>query len=383
MPTSTDDPSIEAQGYVDPGFEPVRDAFVNNFNDGEVGASFSVWRGNRAVVDLWAGHADRARTRPWRRDSLANVWSTTKGITATCCAMLVDRGELDYAQRVAHYWPEFGGHGRQDVTVAMLLSHQAGLSGPREPVAWLDFCDSEKILALLLDQEPLFEPGTGSGYHAVTFGTLVGELVRRATGESLGSFLQREVAEPLAADFFIGLPECHEPRVAEMIGHDGPTGLVDWANDVQRYALGNPPGNPEIPNERAWRAAELPAVNGQATAIGIAKIYGALANGGETDGVRLLGSDTLERATSKQIAGVDLVFNLPFEWGCGFIRNVHKILYGPNPEAFGHTGYGGAYGYADPARGIGVGYTMNRMGASLIGDQRGNRLVAALDACFD
>ena len=158
----------------------MRDAFAQNFAAEEVGASFAVWRDDGAVVDLWAGHADRARTRPWRRDTLANVWSTTKGITATCCAMLVDRGALDYAQKVAYYWPEFGGHGRRDVTVAMLLSHQAGLCGPREPVGWLDSADTEKINGLLLGMEPLFEPGSASGYHAVTYGPLVGELVRRA-----------------------------------------------------------------------------------------------------------------------------------------------------------------------------------------------------------
>ena len=373
---------VTIHGHVAAGFEPVRAAFEKNFCDGEVGAAFAAVREGRTLVDLWAGQADRARTLPWQRHTLANIWSTTKGFAALCCAMLVDRGELDYDSAVAHYWPEFGAHGKERVTVAMLLSHQAGLSGPREPVDWLDYCDAGKINELLLAQEPLFEPGSASGYHATTFGPLVGELFRRAAGCSLGSFLRDEVAGPLAADVFIGLPEGEEPRVAEMIGYEVGATPVEFADDVQRCALANPAADPEISNERAWRAAEIPSVNAQASAAGIAKIYGTLANGGALDGVRLVSRETLAAATACRHAGVDRVLMLPFEWSCGFIRNVHKVLYGPNPEAFGHTGYGGSYGYADPERRIGVGYVMNKMGANLIGDMRGSSLMRALHACF-
>jgi len=372
---------IEIHGHTEAGFEPVRLAFEQNFSREEVGASIVVIREGRTLVDLWAGYADRARTMPWRRESLVNVWSTTKGIASLCCAMLVDRGELDYDEAVAHYWPEFGAHGKRNVTVAMLLSHQAGLSGLREPVDWLDFCDGERINELLLAQEPLFEPGSASGYHATTFGPLVDGLFRRVAGRSIGSFLDDEVAGPLAADFFIGLPESEEHRVAEMIGYDTGAMSIKFVNDVQRLALGNPKADPEISNLRAWRAAEIPSVNGQATAAGIAKIYGALANGGELDGTRLLSPDTLVKATALRHEGVDRVFMLPFGWGAGFIRNVHKVLYGPNPHAFGHTGYGGSYGFADPERRIGVGYVMNKMGASLIGDTRGANLIRALYSC--
>ncbi|MBW2289009.1 MAG: beta-lactamase family protein [Deltaproteobacteria bacterium] len=382
MASQPDAARIEIHGHTEAGFKALRIAFEKNFQGGEVGASFAVTCEGRALVDLWAGHADRARTMPWRHDTLANVWSTTKGISSLCCAMLVDRGELDYDEAVAHYWPEFDAHGKGNVTVAMLLSHQAGLSGPREPVEWLDYCDTEKINELLLAQEPLFEPGSASGYHATTFGPLVGGLFRRATGRSIGSFLHDEITRPLAADFFIGLPESEEHRVAEMIGYDIGAPPVEFVNDIQRCALANPAADPEISNQRAWRAAEIPSVNGHASAAGIAKIYGALANDGVLNGTRLLSPETLAKATALRHKGIDHVFMLPFEWGAGFIRNAHKVLYGPNPNAFGHTGYGGSFGFADPERRIGVGYVMNKMGASLIGDRRGANLIRALDACF-
>jgi CubicO group peptidase (beta-lactamase class C family) len=372
----------EIHGRVEPGFERVREAFAENFDGVEVGASFAVRRGERALVDLWGGFSDAARTRPWRRDTLANVWSTTKGISALVCALLVDRRALDYDAPVARLWPEFGARGRQRVTLAMLLSHQAGLSGPREPVTWLDFCDADAMNARLLAQDPLFEPGSASGYHAVTFGPLVGELVRRAAGRSLGRFLADEIAGPLGADFFIGLPEREEPRCAEAIGFPAGESAPRFSNEAQRCALGNPRPDPLIPNQRAWRAAEIPSVNGRASADGIARIYAALAAGGALGGVRLLSRATLSRATACQISGVDLVLPVPLEWGCGWIRNSLKVIYGPNPEAFGHTGWGGSFGYADPQAGIGVGYAMNRMGESILGDPRGIRLVRALHDCL-
>jgi CubicO group peptidase (beta-lactamase class C family) len=379
-PAGTSTPEIH--GHVESGFEPVSDAFEQNFAEGEVGASFAVVREGRSLVELWAGHSDRARAAAWQRDTLANVWSTTKGITALCCAMLVERGKLDYDAAVAHYWPEFAAHGKEGVTVAMLLSHQAGLSGPREPIEWLDYCDIEAVNDLLLAQEPLFEPGSVSGYHASTFGPLVGGLFRRAAGQSVGDFLRDEIAGPLGADVFIGLPESEEYRVAEMLGYDLGAAQVEFANDVQRCALANPEADPEISNRRAWRSAEIPSVNGQASAAGIARIYGALANGGEANGMRLVSPETLAAATALRFKGTDRVFMLPFEWGAGFIRNAHKVLYGPNAQAFGHTGYGGSYGYADPDQRIGVGYVMNQMGASLVGDARGANLIRALHACF-
>ncbi len=374
----------KANGDVAPGFERVREAFELGFDEGiEVGASFAVFRGARPLVNLWGGFRDRDRTRPWEPDTLINVYSTTKGMAALVCAMLVDRGELDYDAPVSRYWPEFAGRGKQDVSVAMLLSHQAGLSATREPVEALDFCDADRINALLLDQEPLFEPGSASGYHALTFGTLVGELVRRASGRSLGTFFREEVAGPLGVDFHIGLPESEESRVAEMIGPRETPAIASMAeNAVQQLAFSNPFTPPEIPNERAWRAAEIPAANGQANAAAIAKVYGALAGGGELDGVRLLGPEALAQATATRITGPDLVLGFEADWGAGYMRNPGGLLYGPNPDAYGHSGYGGSFGCADPVAGLGIGYAMNQMDANLVGDPRPLRLLDAVYACL-
>lgn len=371
-------------GKVAPGFERVCEAFEKNFEEGlEIGASFAVYKGAEPLVDLWAGHCDREGARPWAHDTLINVYSTTKGMAALVCALLVDRGEMDYAAPVAKYWPEFGDHGKQDVSVSMLLSHQAGLSATRTPVDALDFCDPDFINALLLDQEPLFVPGSASGYHALTFGPLVGELVRRITGRSLGAFFHEEVAKPLQADFYIGVPEAEDERVADMVGPKAKPAISGAAeNDVQRLALGNPAIPPEIPNERAWRAAEVPSANGHGNAQGLAKIYGVLASGGETDGVHLLSAQTLGLATTLQITGKDLVLGMKVEWANGFLRNIQSALYGPNPDTFGHSGFGGSFGCADPAAGIGIGYAMNQMDANLVGDPRSIRLITAVYDCI-
>jgi CubicO group peptidase (beta-lactamase class C family) len=373
-------------GRVATGFEPVREAFEKNFRQGhELGASFAVERDGERLVDLWGGFADAARQRAWQRDTLVTVYSTTKGMAALTAALLVDRGALDYEAPVAHYWPEFGGHGRDAVTVAMLLSHQAGLSATREPVREPDFYEPQRILALLLEQEPLFEPGSASGYHAVTFGPLVGELVRRAGGESLGRLLRREVCEPLDADFFIGLPESEEPRVAELVtpARKRGQGAFEFPSAVAKLALTNPRARPETPNTRAWRAAEVPSVNGQGCAAGLARVYGALAAGGSVDGVKILSPQTLERGTRSRISGRDLVIATHMDWACGWMRNHHGVIYGPNRNAFGHSGFGGSFGFADRAARVGVGYVMNRMAPNMLGDPRSLRLVRALYRCLD
>lgn len=373
-------------GWVAPGFEPVREAFEKNFRQAhELGASFAVEREGERLVDLWGGYADAARERPWQRDTLVTVYSTTKGMAALTAALLVDRGALDYEEPVARYWPEFGGRGREAVTVAMLLSHQAGLCATRERVSEPDFYEPGRILALLLDQEPLFEPGSASGYHAVTFGPLVGELVRRAGGQSLGRLLRREVCEPLGADFFIGLPEAEEPRVAELVTppRQRGAGAFSFPSEIAKLALTNPRARPETPNTRAWRAAEIPSVNGQGCAAGLARIYAALAAGGSVDGVKILSPETLERGTRSRIAGRDLVIPVRTDWACGWMRNHHAVLYGPNKDAFGHSGYGGSFGFADPAARVGAGYVMNRMAPNMMGDPRSLRLVRALYRCLD
>ncbi|MDJ0848829.1 MAG: serine hydrolase domain-containing protein [Myxococcota bacterium] len=376
---------VEIHGHVAPGFEPVRDVFEANFRErGEIGASFAAERDGETLVDLWAGHRDGEHRAPWERDTLTTVYSTTKGIAALCCAMLVDRGLLDYETPVSHYWPEFVGKRLETVTVGMLLSHQAGLAATRDTVAVSDYYEPSRINRMLLDQEPLFEPGSAAGYHAFTFGPLVGELFERVAGESLGRFLRREVCEPLDADFFVGLPQEEEPRVAQLVRQSRKPGGEQprFKSEVMRLALTNPGGNPRHANTREWRAAEIPSANGQGNALGIARIYGVLAAGGSVNGVKLLSRDTLERAAASRILAKDLVIRFRTDWASGWMRNNHGVLFGPNPDAYGHSGYGGSFGCADPETRVGAGYVMNRMADNLVGDLRGLKLLRALHACL-
>jgi CubicO group peptidase (beta-lactamase class C family) len=368
----------KVEGRVAPGFERVREAFEGNFAAGrEVGAAFCVVRDGETVVDLWGGHRDRARTRPWTRDTLINVYSTTKGLAALCVAVLVDRGLLDYEQTVASVWPEFAAAGKERITVGQLLSHQAGLSGLVGPTAIRDYADHAGIAERLAAQAPLFPVGE-SGYHAITHGFLAGELVRRVSGRTLGRFLAEEIARPLGADVWIGLPEAEDGRTAEMVAPPEGPNMPAPEHPAARAALMNPPLEPEIPNERWWRAAEIPAANGQASGAGLARVYAALARGGELAGVRVLGSSALARATRERVHVRDHVLQIPMRWAAGFLLN-DGITYGPNENSFGHSGWGGSFGCADPDRRLGIGYAMNQMYANLQGDPR---TLGLLDAVY-
>jgi CubicO group peptidase (beta-lactamase class C family) len=368
------EPKID--GFVAPGWERVREAFALNFAAGrEVGASFAVVRDGALVVELWGGFRDRARTRPWTRDTLVNVYSTTKGLAALCVALLVERGKLSYEQTVASVWPEFAAAGKRALTIAELLSHQAGLSGLREPIALTDYADHAKIARLLAAQRPFCAPGQ-SGYHAITHGFLAGELVRRATGKTLGAFFAEELARPLGADAWIGLPEAEDRRAAELIAPPEGPNLPPPEHPAARAALASPALEPEIPNQRWWRAAEIPAANGHATGAALARIYGMLARGGEQDGRRYLSRQTLAEATRTRVESTDLVLQVPMGWCAGWMLNGLGI-YGPNPRSFGHAGWGGSFGAADPDARLGFGYAMNQMYANLMGDPRSLALVEA------
>jgi len=365
-------PNIE--GTVAPGFEAARTAFAANFaRDGdyqEVGASFAAFHKGRCVVDLWGGYRDRTRTKPWTRDTLINVWSSTKGIAATAVAILVDRGLLDYADKVAKHWPEFAANGKQDVTVAQLMSHQAGLNGFAEPTALEDQFDWRGCTGKLAQQKPAWPPGTASSYHAMTYGWLAGELVRCIAGRSVGDFVRDEIAKPLSADFFIGLPESEEKRVAEMIGPKRQA-EVPPLSDIALMALINPQQNPEMPNRREWRAAEIPAANGQSSAMGLARLYAALAGDGSLEGVRILSPNTIARMTTPATndGRQDMFLGFKDAWGMGFALN-RPGIYGPNARAFGHSGWGGSFGCADPDAEVSIGYVCNQMGPELVGDPR-------------
>ena len=380
---------VKAQGFVAPGFEKAREAFEANWQGYEVGACFSAVHRGRTVVDLWGGWLDRECTRPWPKDTLVNVYSTTKGMGSLAAAILADEGRLDYQARVVQYWPEFGAEGKEKITVAQLLSHQAGLCGLTQKITVEDLYDWDKMVRLLAAMKPLWEPGTAAGYHAVTWGFFAGELIRRITGQTLGAYFQEKVAGPLAADFYIGLPDAEMGRVADIIGPNRarvPQKKIDPARKMPplyNIALMNPSIRPfKDASSYAWRKAEIAAANGQANARGMARIYGALANGGEIDGLRIISRAGIEAATTLEVDGsrLNLVTGRAMRFGRGFGLN-SEGHYGPNPRSFGHAGAGGSLGFADPDAGLGFGYAMNQMQVNEDDERRSDRLVQAVYEC--
>lgn len=377
-----------AQGHCDPRFSAVRAAFEENFDGrGELGAAVTVTVDGATVVDLWGGWADAARTRPWERETLVNVWSTSKGPTALCAHILADRELVDLDTPVAAYWPEFAAAGKEAVLVRHLLSHRAGLSGLREPHSLTQLLDWELTVERLAAQEPWWEPGSRSGYHAFTFGHLVGEVVRRVSGLLPGAFLEREVTGPLGIDFTIGLPEKESGRAAELV-HPPAAATSEQAAvlaqlaPVALSALTNPLVGATEANSAQWRAAELPAVNGHGTARAIAALYGILAGRGSYGSRQVLSPEAAERVREGQGSCRDLVLGTGFEYeteiGLGLWLSGPNGSYGPNPRAFGHDGFGGSCGLADPEAGISLGYVMNRMGPHIADDPRKMALVDAL-----
>ncbi|MFF9059660.1 serine hydrolase domain-containing protein [Streptomyces sp. NPDC014882] len=377
----------EVHGHCDERFAAVRTAFEENFRErGELGAAVTVVVGGETVADLWGGWADRARTRAWERDTLVNVWSTSKGPTALCAHLLADRGLLDLDAPVAAYWPEFAAAGKEGVLVRHLLSHRAGLAGLREPHTLEQLYDWELTTARLAATEPWWEPGSRSGYHPLTYGFLVGEVVRRVSGLLPGAFLEREVTGPLGIDFTIGLPEEEAGRVAELAHPPAASGseqaaLLSRLAPVAVAALTNPPAGAAEANTPAWRAAEIPAANGHGTARAVAALYGLLA-GDSPGGRRVLSPEAAERVREGQGGCRDLVLGAGLgqdtEIGLGPWLSGPHGSYGPNPRAFGHDGFGGSCGLADPEAGLSLGYVMNRMGPHIVDDPRKTALVEAV-----
>ncbi|MFF7891847.1 serine hydrolase domain-containing protein [Streptomyces sp. NPDC007907] len=378
----------QVHGQCDARFTAVREAFEENFRKrGELGAAVTVIIGGRTVVDLWGGWADAARSRPWERDTLVNVWSTSKGPVALCAHILADRGLLDLDAPVARYWPEFAAAGKEKVLVRHLLSHRAGLAGLREPHSLEQLCDWELTTQRLAATEPWWEPGTRSGYHALTYGHLVGEVVRRVSGRKPGAFLEREVTGPLGLDFRIGLPEEDAGRAAELV-QAPTTGSSEHASVFAQLvpaavaALTNPPVSAAEANTPQWRAAEIPAANGHGTARAVAGLYGVFAGLGTHGGHRLLSPKAAERVREGQGSCRDLVLGAGFEHetevGLGVWLSGPAGSYGPNPRALGHDGFGGSCGLADPEADVSLGYVMNRMGPRIADDPRKTALVGAL-----
>lgn len=387
----------EIHGEVASGFEPVREAFAANFRQhGDVGAAFSLYVRGEKVVDVWGGIADTTTDREWQEDTLQLVFSTTKGATAICAHLLAQSGALDLEAPVAEYWPEFAAEGKGDIPVRWLLSHRSGLPTVDAHLTPAEVCRWQPIVEALAAQRPYWEPGTAHGYHALTYGWLVGEVVKRVDGRSIGRFFADEVAKPLGLDFFIGLPESEEPRVSRLetaqIGGipaeldvaslpEQVRKLIEAATDpeglLQRALTVTRPDALDY-NTREVHAAEIPAAAGITTARSLARMYAATV--GEVDGVRLLDPATVADATAEQSNGPDRVLMVPTRFGSGFfIPSMFSPLLGP--ASFGHAGAGGSLGMADTARQIGFGYVMNKMQQNLSGDPRTLALVAAVNAC--
>ncbi|HEU4439042.1 MAG TPA: serine hydrolase domain-containing protein [Methylomirabilota bacterium] len=362
---------LTIDGHCEPRFTAVREEFFRNFTErGDVGASVCVYVDGVRVVDCWGGHADAARSRPFGADTLVSVASTTKGMVALCAHMLAERGKLDLDAPVARSWPEFAAAGKQDIPVRWLLSHRAGLPAIRRPLPAEALFDWRTMTEALAETPPWWTPGERHGYHAMTFGHLVGEVIRRVDGRSVGAFLRDEVTGPLRADFFIGVPAEMDGRAAEVLAPPPPaagettlwdTLLADPASLSGRTFL-NPPRPEGLVNTRAWRAAEIPAANGHTSARGVARVYAALARGGELDSVRLLAPATIERAIAEQSKGRDEVLTLPTRFASGFMLGMPGGIFhcGPGRRTFGHPGHGGSIGFADPDARVGFGYVTNQ-----------------------
>jgi CubicO group peptidase (beta-lactamase class C family) len=381
-------------GDCDPHFSPVKAVFEELFEKGrELGAGIAVTIDGKPVVDLWGGYTDRARSQPWQKDTLVNVYSTTKGMTAACVHRLVDCGLLDLDQKVSHYWPEFGCNGKEEICVRHLLSHQAGLPAVDKPLPPEALFDWKTMTDALAEQAPLWPPGTKHGYHARTFGWLLGEVVRRITGKSLGTYYRDEIAGPLGLDFHIGLADNHHKRVAHIsaVPPPPPDAQPNLGRIMQTQpesftarAFLNPPSYriPDTANTPQWRRAELPASNGHGTAASIARFYGALACQGAIDGIRVLSPESVERARTEQSRGPDQVLMVETRFGLGFMMPVPDATMGPNDKAFGHPGMGGSLGFADPEARVGFGYVMNLTGSSILINERPAALISALYECL-
>ncbi len=370
---------VEIHGFCDPRFEAVRAAFSANFDQGlDAGASVAITVGGEMVVDLWGGVANDDGTRPWEEDTIVNVYSTTKTMTALCALILADRGDLDFHAPVAKYWPEFAQNGKEAIEVRHLMSHTAALPGWDTQIVVDDLYDWEKVTSLLAAQSPWWEPGTASGYHAITQGNLVGEVVRRISGKSLGTFFADEVAGPLGADFHIGLDPKHDARVADLIPPEAVSGaLAADPSTVAGRIFRWPVMNALDSRTRGWRAAEIPAANGHGNARSIARIHSVLVNSGEAWGKRLLSAEGCETIFEEQINGIDLVFGTPLRHGIGFGLNNPDMPLGPNPKTCYWGGWGGSLALLDFDAQMVIAFAMTKMNSTTTGDMRTVALGAA------
>ena len=359
-----------AQGTSTERFAPVRDQFEESLRSGaDVGASLAIFQGDELVIDLWGGYCDEAQTVPWQRDTLVNVWSTTKTMNFLVALILVERGQLDFDQRVAHYWPEFAANGKGDIAVRHVLGHTAGLAGWSENLVGEDLADWEHCTSALARQAPWWGDRTRSGYHAITQGFLIGELVRRVTGTSFATFLKEEVTDVLGADFHVGLPESEEPRVSPLFTCPAVDLATLEPGSIAYRTFTSPALDAEKANEQWFHAAEIPAINGQGNARSLATIQQIVAHRGEAQGHRFFSERTGERIFDTQAAGVDQVLGLNVHIGMGYGLASDTLPLGPRTCFW--MGFGGALIIMDQDLDLTLAYVMNKMRVGIVGDTRG------------
>lgn len=369
-------------GSIEPGFDAIVDAFRNNFSaHGDVGAACAVYHHGRCVVDLWGGLADGDTGRPWERDTIALVFSAAKGPTATCINRLVESGLLDIDLPIAHYWPEFGCNGKEAITTRMVLSHRAGLAAVDGVLTLAQVLAWDPVVAAIAAQQPNWEPDSSHGYHARSFGWILGEITRRITGQSLGTYLQHEIAEPLGLRYWVGLPERELPNCAKLIppagGSDAVAALLG-ADSLTARVMSGPSGlfgYNQMWNSPAILAAEMPSSNGVGDARSLARFYAAL--NGDIEGVELLGAAQLSRALQQQSRGADAVIFRETCFGLGYSLQP-MVAPGAGPRSYGHPGAGGALAFADPDAGLAFCYITNTMQFDPSGDHRSPALINAV-----
>ena len=367
-------------GHVSEGFEPVRDEFEANFSDDkELGAGFSAILNGELIIDLRGGWVDRKKTRVWDENTIVPVYSTTKPIAALILAKIIDQLPAGYETRVADIWPEFEVNGKETITLGEMVSHQAGLTGfvePVDPALWLD---PPACVAAIAELEPIWTPGDEQGYHPLTWGYLIGEVVRRIDGRSLGTILREEIAGPAGIDFQIGTPEEHHSRVAEIMR---PRAVPDLGeiNEATKAAFLTKWAAPDR-GGAIWREIEIPSANGIGTSKAVAELYGIYANGGRLNGEQVIAPTNFDALIESRVKGQDLVLPFVTEFAAGVMRN-NLNIYGPNQDTLCHSGWGGSLALGDPDQGLSAAYVMNRQSNYLQGDPRARRLVDALYDCL-
>ena len=371
---------MEIKGNCQERFLEVKELFGSLHKSGrEVGSSFSVYQDGKPIIDIWGGYSDKDQTKQWNRDTLATVWSTTKGVAAITIAHAFENELIEYERKVSEYWPEFGCNGKEDITVGMLLSHQAGICGSKTDNVE-DYYSQSVMAKELANMHPIWEPGTASGYHSMTYGWLVSELIIRVTGKTLGNYFKENIGDPNQIDFHIGLPLAEEKRVAEMIPFPKESNQSSTKPNDAQIASGSGPNLLKHQNTTKWRSAEIPSANGQGCASAIAKLYSLVVT--DDHSLKIINDKTIETMTAERITNRDLVLDVVTRWGSGFIMNMHKVIYGPEETSFGHSGWGGSCGFGDPINRIGVSYVMNNMKNNFAADGRSLELINKTYECL-